>query len=65
MDGKKPDYIVRFPVEKVWHKLGVAWKGNGDTINVILDVGIPMVLQPGARLVLVPANREANHGEEQ
>ena len=54
MKGQRPDYQVKFPVGDVWHKLGAAWHNNGGSINVVLDVGVPMTLQPGAKLVLVP-----------
>ena len=57
--NQKPDFVVKFPVDGVWHKLGAAWKNDGGTINVVLDVGVAMTLQPGARLVLVPPKEEA------
>jgi hypothetical protein len=41
-------------VNGVWHKLGAAWKNDGGTINVVLDVGVPITIQPGNKLVLVP-----------
>jgi hypothetical protein len=59
MKGQRPDYQVKFPVGDVWHKLGVGWKNNGGTINVVLDVGVAMTLQPGSKLVLVPEREEA------
>jgi hypothetical protein len=51
---RKPDYRVTFPVRGVWHRLGAAWINDGGTINVVLDVGVPITLQPGNKLVLVP-----------
>ena len=51
---RQPDYRVTFPVKGVWHKLGAAWKNDGGTINVIVDVGVPITLSPGDKLVLVP-----------
>jgi len=41
-------------VNGVWHKLGAAWINDGGTINVVLDVGVPITIQPGNKLVLVP-----------
>ena len=52
--GQKPDYIVKFPAGNVWHRLGAAWQNDSGTINVVLDVGVAVTLQPGAKLVLVP-----------
>jgi hypothetical protein len=51
---RKPDYRVTFPVNGVWHKLGAAGRNDGGTINVVLDVGVPITIQPGNKLVLVP-----------
>ena len=51
---RKPDYQVTFPVRGVWHRLGAAWQNDGGTINVVLDVGVPITLSPGDKLVLVP-----------
>jgi hypothetical protein len=56
--GRKPDYLVKFPVNGVWHKLGAAWNNEGGTINVVMDVGVAMTLEPGAKLVLVPPKDE-------
>ena len=56
--GKQPDYLVKLPVSGVWHKLGAAWNNDGPTINVVLDVGAPITLQPGTKLVLVPPKEE-------
>ena len=36
--GQKPDYVVKLPVNGVWHKLGAAWNNDGGTINIVLDV---------------------------
>ncbi len=58
--GQKPDYNVKFPVNGVWHKLGAAWINDGGTINAVLDVGVTITLQPGAKLVLVPPTSDAN-----
>jgi hypothetical protein len=54
MKGQKPDYLVKFPVGNVWHKLGAAWSSDNGTISIVMDVGVAMTLQPGAKLVLVP-----------
>ena len=51
---RQPDYRVTFPVRGVWHRLGAAWINDGGTINVVLDVGVPITIQPGNKLVLVP-----------
>jgi hypothetical protein len=60
--GDKPDYNVKLPVEGVWHRLGAAWKSKKegkDSITVILDVGAPITLAPGTKLVLTePYERE-------
>jgi hypothetical protein len=58
MQGQKPDFIVKFPVNGVWHKLGAAWVNEGGTINMVLDIGMAIVVQPGAKLVLVPPKQE-------
>jgi hypothetical protein len=55
---RKPDYRVTFPVNGVWHKLGAAWKNDGGTINVVLDVGVPITIHPGNKLVLVPPKED-------
>jgi hypothetical protein len=38
---RQPDHRVTSPVKGVWHGLSAAWKNEGGTINVILDVGVP------------------------
>jgi hypothetical protein len=53
--GDNPDYIVKLPVEGVWHRLGAAWKSRKegkDSITVVLDVGAALTFQPGTKLVL-------------
>lgn len=57
-ERKKPDYIVKYPVNGVWHKLGAAWVNDGGTINLVMDVGVAFTLQPGAKLVLVPPKED-------
>ena len=52
--GQKPDYVVKLPVNGVWHKLGAAWNNDGDTINIVLDVGAALTFPPETKLVLVP-----------
>jgi hypothetical protein len=54
----KPDYVVKLPVNGVWHKLGAAWNNDGGTINVVLDVGAALTLPPATKLVLVPSKDE-------
>ncbi len=63
--GKKPDFRVMFPVAEtsgngkdketktVWHRHGAAWKRDGGSIGIVLDIGVPLNYQPGAQLVLV------------
>jgi hypothetical protein len=51
---RRPAYRVTFPVNGVWHRLGAAWINDGGTINVVLDVGVLITIQPGNKLVLVP-----------
>lgn len=58
MKGQRPDYQVKLPVGNVWHKLGAAWNNSGGSINIVLDVGVPMTLQPGTKLVLVPERND-------
>jgi len=53
--GDSPDYIVKLPVNGVWHRLGAAWKskkGDKDSITLVLDVGAALTFQPGTKLVL-------------
>jgi hypothetical protein len=53
--GEKPDFIAKFPVNGVWHRLGAGWhNGEKGSINVVLDVGVALTFPPGAKLVLVP-----------
>lgn len=60
--GDKPDYDVKLPVDGTWHKLGAAWKSRKDgneTITLVVDVGAPITLAPGTKLVLTePYERE-------
>jgi hypothetical protein len=62
--GDSPDYVVKLPVEGVWHRLGAAWKSKKagrESITLVLDVGAAITLQPGTKLVLVeplPTERE-------
>lgn len=69
-NGRVPDYRVTFPVttgkgdqkRTVWNRLGGAWKRDGGSIGIVLDVGVAITLQPGAQLVLVenvPPEEEA------
>jgi len=58
MKGQKPDYLVKLPAGKVWHRLGAAWSSEKGMITVVIDVGVPMTLPPGAKLVLVPPKDE-------
>lgn len=56
--GQKPDYIVKLPVNRVWHRLGAAWNNEGGTINVVLDVGAALTFPPATKLVLLPPKDE-------
>ena len=56
--GQKPDFIAKFPVNGVWHRLGAAWNNEGGTVNVVLDVGVALTFQPAAKLVLVPPKED-------
>ena len=64
--GQKPDYLVKLPVAGVWHRLGAAWKNTSEreSINVVIDVGCPITLQPGTKLVLMaPKEDEREPGQ--
>jgi hypothetical protein len=53
--GDAPDYIVKLPVNGVWHRLGAAWKSKKDgkdSITLVLDCGAALTFQPGTKLVL-------------
>ena len=59
--GDKPDYLVKLPVGGVWHKLGAAWKSKREdntSITMVLDVGAPITLAPGTKLVLTEPTQE-------
>ena len=57
--GKKPDFRVMFPVAEtsgngrdketktVWHRHGAAWKRNGGSIGIVLDIGVHSELSTG------------------
>ena len=57
MKGQKPDWICKLPVNNVWHRLGAAWQTENGGANIVIDIGIPIIIQPGTKLVLV-ANEE-------
>lgn len=54
MKGDKPAWIVKVPAENAWHKIGAAWQTESGGANIVLDVGVPIILNPGTKLVLVP-----------
>ncbi len=68
--GKKPDFRVMFPLadtsgngkdndtKTVWHRHGAAWKRDGGSIGIVLDIGVPLNYPPGAQLVLVEARED-------
>ena len=72
--GRKPDFRVMFPVRQTnsngknkeekatWHTLGAAWRHDGGTIGVVLDVGVPITLEPGTQLVLCENDSEPEPG---
>lgn len=74
-EGRKPDYRVTFPVthskgngkdkeeRTTWHRLGAGWKRDSGSIGIILDVGVPITLPPGAQLVLVENTDDENTEE--
>ena len=49
--------------QTTWHKLGAAWTNDKGSINVVLDVGVAITFQPGAKLVLMPPPQEGEGGE--
>jgi hypothetical protein len=74
--GKEPDFLVKFRVKSesgngrdkeektVWHKLGAAWKREGGSIGIVLDVGVPITFLPGAQLVLTEPLDPEKRAEE-
>jgi len=57
--GKRPDWIIKLPTEKFWHRLGVGFD-NEKTISLVLDAGVPITINPGTKFVLV--RPETNEG---
>jgi hypothetical protein len=59
MAGRKPDYRVMFVEDngkgrKVWYKIGSAWKNEeSKSVGVEINIGLPLVLSPHTKLVLV------------
>ncbi len=63
--GRKPDFRVMFPVTATvgngnnqekktrWHRHGAAWRREGGSIGIVLDVGVKLEYPAGAQLVLV------------
>ena len=75
--SKKPDFRVMFPVAEtsgngkdketktVWHRHGAAWRRDGGSIGIVLDIGVPLNYQPGAQLVLVEEREDGREpGDE-
>lgn len=58
--GEAPDFIVKLPVNGVWHKIGAAWRNDSDSINVVIDIGAPLIFAPKTKLVLVPPKSDAD-----
>lgn len=64
MAGRKPDYRVMFVEDngkgkKVWYKIGSAWKnGESKSVGVEINIGLPLVLSPHTKLVLVENTQE-------
>jgi hypothetical protein len=53
--GDSPHYIVKLPVNGVWHRLRAAWKSkkdDKDSITLVVDVGAALTFQPGPAVVL-------------
>ena len=69
--GEKPHYRVMFPVttgrgkdqKTIWFKHGAAWKREGGTIGIVLDMGVPLTYEVGAQLVLIE-DKEGDNGRE-
>lgn len=70
MAGRKPDFRVMFVEDngkgrKVWFRVGSAWKNEeSQSVGVDINIGLPLVLQPHTKLVLVEnKNGEAEETE--
>ena len=59
MAGRKPDYRVMFVEDngkgrKTWFKVGAAWKnGESNSVGIEVNIGLPLILHPHTKLVLV------------
>jgi hypothetical protein len=59
MAGRKPDFRVMFVEDngkgrKTWFRVGGAWKnGESNSVGIEINIGLPLVLQPHTKLVLV------------
>ena len=61
--GGKRDFRVMFPVTETvangnnqekktrWHRHGAAWRREGGSIGIVLDVGVKLEYPAGAQLV--------------
>ena len=71
MAGQKPDYRLMFPEDngrgkKTWFKIGGGWKSEEKgTVGIEINVGLPIVLQPHTKLVLVPNEDDSFERQEQ
>lgn len=75
--GRRPDFRVMFPVQETvgnganqqkktrWYRHGAAWKREGGSIGIVLDMGVPLNYEPGAQLVLVEEKEDAKAAEEE
>lgn len=69
MAGRKPDYRVMFVEDngkgkKVWYKIGSAWKNeSSNSVGVEINIGLPLVLSPHTKLVLVENGESAEEGD--
>jgi hypothetical protein len=71
MAGRKPDFRVMFVEDngkgrKVWYKIGSAWKnGESNSVGVEINIGLPLVLAPHTKLVLVENSEDDDASFEQ
>ncbi len=70
MAGRKPDYRVMFVEDngkgrKTWFKVGAAWKNTeSNSVGIEVNIGLPLILHPHTKLVLVENTQEDDTGFE-
>lgn len=70
MPGRKPDFRVMFVEDngkgrKTWFKVGAAWKnGESNSVGIEVNIGLPLILHPHTKLVLVENTQEDDTGFE-